>query len=276
MKLTYFVACALLVSVVSAWSYPEPTNPGDADNGWTGTCATGQAQSPINIVRDQTKCVREGEAEGVKHKINFHYWAKDGLEVANNGHTIKMKSHVGFVTTGGCSPCTGQRYHLKQVHFRSPAEHTIDAAVNKSGRYPLELHLVHQKEGATGLNDLLFVSVWFYQQQDGGFPNSFLSALDFGHLPTTAGAVNKLAGTVNIGASLNEALSGEYYTYHGSLTTPTCEETVKWYIMKTPLGATKEQLAAITAVLNPSNTTGNARSVKPLNNRHVYWYRKRH
>jgi len=249
------LALALVVVVASAYSASD----------YTGTCVTGKKQSPINIEREKTQCVRAGTADGVKHKTDFFYWKRDGLEASNNGHTIKIRSHVGFVTLGGCSPCDGQRYNLKQIHFHAPSEHQIDG---KS--YALEAHLVHQKEGATGLNDLLFVAVFFYEQLPGGFPNGFLSQLDFAHLPAAQGGKNKL-GIVDVAGALSESLKGEYYTYSGSLTTPTCDETVKWVVMKTPLGAPKEQLDAFRK-LYPSN----ARAVQDTNGRHVTWYRKSH
>jgi carbonic anhydrase len=263
------IALALFAVVAAAqisFTYPDTT--------WGGICQTGKRQSPINIMRDQTVCVREGEFEGVRRKINFHYWPAHGLETVNTGHTLKVKSHVGFVTVGGCNPCDGQRYHLKQINFRTPAEHTIDASATRSGRYPLELHLVHQKEGATGLNDLLFIAIFFYQQLDGGFPNKFLHQLEIHHAPTTTGGKFKLSSWVNIFDSLKEALTGEYYTYDGSITTPTCDETVQWFVMKTPLGATKEQIASLNNIFNANNNGGNARGTKDLNGRRVYWYRK--
>jgi len=34
----------------------------------------------------------------------------------------------------------------------------------------------------------------------------------------------------------------EYYKFKGSLTTPPCSENVKWFVYKTPLSVSKEQV----------------------------------
>lgn len=59
---------------------------------FTGTCQSGKKQSPINIQREKTQCVRAGTIEAVQHKIDFFYWKRwaHALEMANNGHTLKV------------------------------------------------------------------------------------------------------------------------------------------------------------------------------------------
>jgi len=78
---------------------------------------------------------------------------------------------------------------------------------------------------------------------------------------------------------LKESLSGEYFTYTGSLTSPPCTEGVKWYVMKRPLGVQAEQLSTLTALFagnaNFAAGHGNNRNTQPINNRPVYYYRKR-
>jgi len=162
---------------------------------------------------------------------------------------------------------------VKQFHFHAPSEHTIDSGALgiKNGSYALEVHIVHQKKGATGLNDLLVVGVMFYVQSDGGFSNWFLDGLNWAFAPTAAKASIPIQGVVDL-YKLKEALDGEYYTYLGSLTTPPCAETVTWFVMKNPLGITKEQLATHNKVFPSSN----ARAVQNLGTRPVTWYRRRH
>jgi carbonic anhydrase len=61
-----------------------------------------------------------------------------------------------------------------------------------------------------------------------------------------------------------------YYTYHGSLTTPECDEGVTWYVMKdhiTMSQAQYDQLRTDVAVMN-----GNYRNTQPLNGRHVQFH----
>ena len=244
--------------LASGWTYDSPSS-------WDmGTCQ-GKSQSPINIEHEKAVCIRDGESVAVPYRINFAYIKQANLSVYNDGNFIQVHGDLGYVTLGSCNPCDGQRYNLKQFHFHTPGEHTFDGKA-----YPLELQLVHQKQGSTGNKDLLIVSVPFYVQAPGGFLNSFLKQLDLTHLPALL-ASNKLANAIDFD-HLAEALLGEFYTYKGSLTFPGCDETVTWYVTKNRLGVTAHQLKHITDLLGNKN----ARPVQPINGRQVFWYRKRH
>ncbi len=59
-------------------------------------------------------------------------------------------------------------------------------------------------------------------------------------------------------------LDGAYYTYEGSLTAPPCTEGVTWFVMKTPVEVSPDQIRAF-AALYPSNV----RPLQPLNSRVV-------
>jgi len=254
-----------------------------AKNGadWTGLCSTGQAQSPINIETAKTVCVRHGEDTARAYRIDFHYAVNvQNLSLVNTGATVRVRGDLGFVTIGGCNPCNGQEYRVKRFVFRTPSEHTIDATAAKPGNYPMELQIVHQKVGSTGKNDLVIVSIFFYVQPEGGFSNGFLDNLNWSAVPKAKGQAVALTGGVNM-HKLHEALhNAEYYTYKGSLTYPTCDETVTYFIMKTPLGITQPQMDSILNVFQKNkefgNGNGNNRITQPLNNRQVIWYRRRH
>lgn len=43
--------------------------------------------------------------------------------------------------------------------------------------------------------------------------------------------------------------STDFYTYHGSLSTPPCTEDVKYFIMKQPLRVTSDQISKLRAIL---------------------------
>ena len=51
----------------------------------------------------------------------------------------------------------------------------------------------------------------------------------------------------------------QYYHDNGSLTTPPCNEGVAWFIMKTPIEVSAEQVSRFTAIMHQ-----NARLVQPL------------
>jgi len=254
-------------TTTSSWSYSSK------GSDWSGTCQSGKHQSPINIVHHDTICVRDGESSAQPYRINYHYKLAQNLSMAYNGYSLQVAGDLGFVTVGGCNPCDGQEYDVKQFHFHAPSEHQIDGKT-----YPMELHIVHQKKGSSDLNDLLFVSILFYVQPEGGFPNTFLENIDWNHAPSDSNKPNAINGFVDL-HRLKEAFRGEYWTYDGSLTTPSCDETVKWFVMKRPLGATADQISKIQSLFqnNPSfaNGNGNNRPVQPINDRKVTWFRKR-
>ena len=61
------------------------------------------------------------------------------------------------------------------------------------------------------------------------------------------------------GANPATVPSPDYYTYHGSLTTPPCSENVKWFLLKRPLAISDKQLRQLEGVLPQP---GNARPVQ--------------
>jgi len=252
---------------------------------WSGTCSSGKAQSPININTTAAVCVRHGEPTANPYRIHFHYASSadaKNLSLHHNGHTIKVKGDLGYVTVGGCNPCTGQEYRIKQFHFHAAAEHTIDAdpAANRTGAYALELHIYHQKQGSVGFKDVVGVAIQFYVQPEGGYPNSFLEKINWSGMPTQKGGSTPLSGGVDL-TLLKEAIhNAEYFTYTGSLTTPPCTEDVKWFVMKTPLGISQKQADTIQALFAKNTAfasgNGNNRVVQPTNGRQVVWYRRPH
>jgi len=64
--------------------------------------------------------------------------------------------------------------------------HCLNCVYLITGRYPLELQIVHQKEGSTGDNDLIVASVFFELKRTPG-GNKFLSSLDWQSAPRSAG-----------------------------------------------------------------------------------------
>ena len=88
----------------------------------------GLAQSPINILSDQS--------EHRKHNITFNF--KDEInKVQNLGHTIQLDFEPGSTVKTG-----GQTFEFKQIHFHTPSEHLIDGMT-----YPMEMHVVNTLAG---------------------------------------------------------------------------------------------------------------------------------
>ena len=98
-----------------------------------------------------------------------------------------------------------------------------------------------------------------------GGENSFLKRLSWAAAPA-AGSSEPLAERVTLWAAFGAQLSGKYYHYSGSLTTPPCSQTVSWFVMKAPSTISADQIAAYKQLFPPPM---NNRPVQPMNGRQV-------
>ena len=247
-KLAGWIIIGLLLAVSSpttiaqmAYSAHVESNVHKAD-----TVNSATRQSPINIINAASIVGKISEPE-------FHYPAKISVDVVNTGspdHHAAIKAKAD--ESGAYLNYKGEKYNLLQFHWHTLSEHTLDGVP-----FPMEVHFVHQKEGATDLNDLLVIGVW-YEVGDG---NAELDKL-FATLPKSETEHLTVSG-VNI----NELFPAERtnYQYEGSLTTPPFTESVHWVVMSAPVSIKKDQLDAFKALF----PHGNTRDVQPINRRYV-------
>ena len=204
-------------------------------------CRDGQAQSPVDIL----------PSEGVGLPALIFDYRKTMLKIAHHEHVIDIvdNGHTIQVTVDEGSTLITQRdeYQLLQFHFHTPSEHTI------GGRsFPMEAHFVHQSP--TG--NFAVVSALYEE----GTANENLARL-IAHFPTAKGdAQHNPEVVLDLAAHLPKDHS--VFNYLGSFTTPPCTENVEWFVLKQPIPASPEQLAAFAARLSPNN-----RPVQPLNGR---------
>lgn len=216
------------------WEYEGthgPANWGTLDKAYA-TCLVGKLQSPIDIRHVQAAPLPA---------ITFSY-KPSPLKLIDNGHTIQVTYAPGsFITWGN------ERYELVQFHFHHPAEERV---FGKS--YPLVVHLVHKN--AAGKLAVVAVLV------EEGEGSIFLDQL-FRYLPAEQGK-EVAPDKVQVDASALLPDTRAYYTFTGSLTTPPCTEDVTWFVLKTAVEASKEEIDAFAA-----KYPHNARPVQPVNGR---------
>ncbi|KQV46320.1 carbonate dehydratase [Pelomonas sp. Root1217] len=218
------------------WTYSGVTGPAkwaSVDEKF-GTCAMGQTQSPIDI---RTTDVQSAALPA----ISFDYKPAP-LKIIDNGHTVQVNIAPGSSITVG-----DKRYELLQFHFHKPSEERVNGKA-----YPLVAHLVHKSEDGK----LAVVAVLM----DKGARLPLIQAV-FDNLPK---AKEQEASVAGIGIDLNALLPDNraYYSFTGSLTTPPCSEGVSWFVLKTPVQVSAEQIARFGHVY-----AMNARPVQPLNGR---------
>jgi carbonic anhydrase len=203
------------------------------------------AQSPIDIETEEL-------AEDDLPKLRFDYPRKITLEVVNTGSPDEFATVKANVDPGESKlQVGGNWYHLLQFHWHTPGEHELDGQ-----GFPMEMHLVHQRVGASGSEGLLVVGVWMEVDQR----HSELDKI-FDDLPEAGQAV--LVKDFKLRRLLPE--DRESFRYQGSLTTPPFTEGVQWVVLEQPLEVSEEQVEAL-MVLFPQ---GNSREVQPLNDRLV-------
>lgn len=213
------------------WSYGDQR----AWAGVSGVCGRGTEQSPINL----SSAAPMAEVPD----LTPHYLPLAGA-VVNNGHTLQFNP----AQSGATLSIAHDAYAFAQFHFHAPAEHTLDRRA-----YPAELHFVHRNEAG----QLAVVGVFIEE----GAENSALAAL-LAHAPRQSGDEFAEELSVNLTALLPPDRA--YFAYAGSLTTPPCTEGVRWNVLRTPITASMEQIAALREALGSSS-----RHVQPVNGRTV-------
>jgi carbonic anhydrase len=199
-------------------------------------CEAGRNQSPIDL-----KDVVDADLPVVK----FNYNMLSPADIVNNGHTVQVN-----LWSGGEIVLDGEAFTLKQFHFHTPSENTINGK-----HFPLEAHLVHLNEK----NEIAVVAILFEPGKD----DELLTAL-WKNIPLKAGDSHKLDATALRTMEFESELKS-YYRFNGSLTTPPCTEGVRWIVMKATRHISKAQLSVFEKAL----TEPNNRPVQPLNARVV-------
>lgn len=213
------------------WSYANQR----AWAGVSGLCGRGQEQSPINL----SSAAPMAEVPDLAP----HYLPLRGAFV-NNGHTLQFNpaESAASLSIGSDS------FAFAQFHFHAPAEHMLDRRA-----YPAELHFVHRNENG----QLAVVGVFIEE----GAENATLAAL-LTNAPNRTGDEFAEQLSVNLTALLPPDRA--YFAYAGSLTTPPCSESVRWSVLRTPITASMQQIAALREMLGSSS-----RHVQPINGRTV-------
>jgi carbonic anhydrase len=208
------------------------------------TCASGRAQSPIDIGETSSASLPALQADFRPASLRIAH-TEHVADAINNGHTIQVTYGDGADTL----TLGDTRYELIQFHFHVPSEHTV-----KGKRWPMEMHFVHKS--ASGQLAVIGVLV-----EEGAENLAFGPILR--NLPNTKGTERHYEHVkVNVDDLLPEVRTT--YRYDGSLTTPPCAEGVKWLVMTSPLFVSRAQIAAFTKVLEANN-----RPLQPRNGRAV-------
>ena len=159
--------------------------------------------------------------------------------------------------TGNLLIVGDKRYQLTQFHFHRPSEEYIHGKP-----YDMVTHLMYEASDGEVVGVAVFLKA--------GRANATIQQI-WEHMPKTESKVltdfshqeEEIAGVeINPAGLLPQR--HVYYTYMGSVTAPPCTEGVTWYVLKTPVEISAEQISAF-AKLYPHDV----RPIQPLNGRVV-------
>ena len=233
------------------WSYAEGEGPAQ----WAelsskySLCGEGLRQSPIDLVENSV-ADSVGDEKATNRRIGFQYSASplrivrqsSISDVLNSGHTIQ-------INPGGESmlDLDGEHFRLVQFHFHAPSEHTLDGR-----RFQMEMHAVHQSQSG----ELAVVGVFIQS----GVAHPTIGQL-WAHIPENEGMIDHHENVeIKPGALLPAKIS--LFRYSGSLTTPPCNENVRWIVIAEPIELSEEQIETFKKFYPKNN-----RPLQPLNGR---------
>lgn len=211
-----FVPAAPRAQWKTPWSYAGKDGPShwaSLDPAYA-TC-DGKEQSPIDI--------RNAVKAGLP-ALRFEF--KDGpLNIINNGYTAVRVDYApengNFVRVGN------ERYELTQFHFHHPSEEQINGKA-----YDMVIHFMLKSGDGKVAGVAVLVKA--------GAANATVREL-WKYMPKMAGKDHLIPG-VEINPAGLVPRETAYYMYAGSVTAPPCTEGVTWFVLKTPVTVSQEQI----------------------------------
>jgi len=218
-KLFVIILIIFTASCKKNWSYEGsagPQNWGELDEKFK-FCKIGYNQSPIDI-----------KEKFSVSDLTFSY-ANSGIEKERENYVMKINFDGKNLLLRG-----KKKYFLQHLEFHHPSEH-----LTAGKAHSLELQIANKSEDEQWLILGIFLEV-------GKENPNFKNLINF---------LNSEAKEGKFDLSKIVKTKDEIFYYDGSKTTPPCKEGVKWYIMKTPIEISKEQMNQIikSAIFAKSN-----------------------
>lgn len=215
---------------VFEWSYRDFSR-------WAkkGQCAQNQ-QSPINVVTLHAAedlglaSIVWPSASSVQQatlRATANTWKVDWPQATAGGLAIPQQDKVSF---------SGKEFFLREFHYRSPSENTIDDSYSA-----LEAQHVHLAEDG----QILIVSV---MMNLGAEANPYLDWYLWHKFPDQVGT--RVAAEVASPYANFMPKNKSFFHWVGSLTTPPCTRNTIWILLQRPVNISAAQLTAYRTAIN--------------------------
>jgi len=267
--------CGLFLLKTEAASGVDYDRPGD----WyihSEDCGVGELyekQSPIDVKYDEA-------VYSVIPPLSFNYITSEkkfSVSYHADGGGYSLVNPGEFNVTGGNLPAT---FVLQQFHFHTPSEHVLE-----SKNSIMEIHLVHsnaeiEENVLSDRNGLTVFGIMFELGAENIFLKDLLAQLaghnyenlidDHSSNETATNETHDVEAIIMdfphmAGLFPADAMT-RFYTYPGSLTTPPCYESVKWFVAGTKQTVSIEQFIAINRL---HTSSVNNRPIQSTNGRNV-------
>jgi carbonic anhydrase len=192
-------------------------------------CKIGSSQSPIDVIADFAPS---------DLTFNFQKNKQNNVEKERKDYVLKTvffdQSYLQRVK---------KKFLLRYFEFHHPSEHLM-----KGKNFSQEMQIAFKSEDEQWLIISLFLEI-------GNHNKNFDEIINF--------IGNKKIKEAKIDLEKIIKKDDSVFFYEGSFTTPPCFEGVKWYIFKTPILISKDQMNLI--IKNAIFTKTNAREVQKFN-----------
>nr|XP_007144381.1 hypothetical protein PHAVU_007G151500g [Phaseolus vulgaris]ESW16375.1 hypothetical protein PHAVU_007G151500g [Phaseolus vulgaris] len=219
---------------------------GELKKEWSA-CKHGVMQSPIDLSCARVKIIPRCQ------QLYTDYFSSNAT-IINRGHDLA----VYWKGDAGSIHINGTEFFLKQCHWHSPSEHSINGR-----KYDLEMHMVHVSQE----KKILVVGAFY---KIGHRPDRFLSQLEKEIVHLVDEEVEREIGERN--PSGIQTRGNMYYRYLGSLTTPPCTEGVIWNIDRKIRTVSEAQVRLLREAVH-DHAQRNSRPRQPRNQRDILYFR---
>jgi len=230
-------------------------------------CEQGKFQSPIDLPKYDEK-LRQAQSLVFEH-MESSFLKPVAKWGGAHSLTFDVEKKAYMVVNG-------EKYWLRQMHLHTGSEHTVDGK-----QYDMEMHKVHTTEDG---KHYAVIGILFEVESDADkiknsksidaiqelldlFTFTEGTEANWNTIPSTGLDLVNIGGTYKLDKFLTLLDSNKYWEYSGSLTTPGCNEGVRWHNMMEVLQVTSEQIKKIQDI---SGFAQNFRDVQPLNERYIY------
>ena len=236
--------------------YPEPYNGWEED-----VCQNSGEQSPINIPYESDFSIIKDGSNVEILSVDYNH-LQSGMAQYQQNHMWGL----GILDGGSIRTRIDNNEHffyLSEVYFHLLSEHRMQ---NK--QYPVEMQLVHYSSNYNNNHEKLIISILF--DYSNNIENGLLSDLKVGLLQEIEFA--------DFSEIVQKAKP--FYYYKGGITIPPCSSNVHWIVFKEIQNMSYNQFERIKNWIESSNKYyystgyGNARGIKPLNGRKIYYETK--